>query len=209
MAFIISLFEMNNLAHAQENNRDKNTSKSVWSVEIDPLVFTAFKGVGGHVMWKPKASKHFLFGLAAVTSLEMPKAMLNMDSKNKNQGWHYRVNQGFGLETEYYFEEVNKDWFVGLQLFTQEINLTNDNVPSVKEHRTNTGMAVATVGYKWYPLHKKGVNLYLKPWAGAGYSGVIHGAIESEIIDNTKVGDRQYHINPFVMFASVHLGYTF
>lgn len=158
-------------------------------------------------MWKPKNSNHFVIGLAVIVGGELPSFIINLNSKNKDMGWNYKINQGFGLEIEYYFKKANKSWFSGLQFITQEINLTNDNVPAVDEHRTNIGMAVITTGYKWYPLKKE--HFYLKPWAGIGFSGVLNGAFSSEVISNTDVGPYTYEIAPIAPYAALHIGYQF
>lgn len=207
LPIIISLSIHPAFAQGQRNSSNTKSEKGTFSFEIDPIVPLVLKGIGGHFIWKPKKTDHFIFGLAMVANGTLPEGILNLDSKNKNLGWHYKINQGFGLETEYYFKQANRKWFVGLQLFTEEINLTNDHVPSVSEHRTNIGMAVITVGYKWYPIRK--VNLYLKPWAGIGYTGIIHSAFSSEVIDNTQVGSYKYHLATLSPFATVHIGYTF
>ncbi len=182
-------------------------SKSEFSFEIDPIVPIVLNGIGGHLWWKPKGSKHFVYGLAIVALGTYPKAIINANSKNKNQGWHYKINQGLGIEGEYYFKKANQNWFVGVQLFTNEINLTNDNVPEVKKHRTNMGMVVINAGYKWYPFKKE--HFFLKPWAGLGYTGIMKGAFSSEVIHNTTVGNYTYDIQKFTPFATVHIGYRF
>jgi hypothetical protein len=94
-----------------------------------------------------------------------------------------------------------------LQLFTNEINITNDNVPEVSEHRTNIAMVVINAGYKWYPFSKK--HFYVKPWAGVGYTSVIKGAFSTDVKPNTTVGNYNYNIQAFTPFATVHIGYTF
>lgn len=185
----------------------KAKQKSIFSVEIDPIVPILLHGFSGHIMWKPKKSNHVVYGLAIIAGGELPSFVINLNSKNKEMGWNYKINQGLGLEMEYYYKKANTSWFSGLQLLTQEINLTNDNVPSVDEHRTNIGMAVITTGYKWYPFKKE--HFYIKPWAGIGYSGVMKGAFSSEVIPNTIVGSYTYHISPITPYAAIHLGYTF
>ena len=182
-------------------------SKTEFSFEIDPIVPIVLNGLGGHLWWKPKGSKHFVYGLAIIALGTMPKMLIDANSKNKNLGWHYKINQGFGIEGEYYFKNANQNWFVGLQLFTNEINLTNDNVPEVKKHRTNMGMAVINAGYKWYPFKKE--HFYLKPWAGIGYNGIMKCAFSSEVIHNTTIGNYTYNIQKFTPFATVHIGYKF
>jgi hypothetical protein len=182
-------------------------SETTFSIEMDPLVPIVLHGIGGHFIWTPKNSTHFVFGAAIIVSGTMPQFLINLDPKNKDQGWHYKINQGFGIEGEYYFEEANHKWFTGVQLFTEEINLTNDNVPMVTEHRTNIGRIVLTAGYKWYPF--KNENFYLKPWMGIGYTSIINAAFSSEVISNTRVGNYEYHIQPITPFATIHIGYTF
>jgi hypothetical protein len=202
----IALFFAMNL-HAQEATA-KPIQKSTLSIEVDPIVPAVLHGFSGHLMWKPKKSDHFVFGLAVIVGGKLPPFIINLNSKNRDMGWNYKINQGLGIEVEYYYKEATKGWFSGIQLFTQEINITNDNVPEVKKHRTNTGMAVITSGYKWYPFKKK-EHFYLKPWAGIGYSGVMKGAFSEEIIHNTTIGAYTYDISRFTPYAAVHLGYTF
>lgn len=187
--------------------QNQSDAKTLHNVEIDPIVPLVLHGVGAHYMFKPSGSRHFTFGFAVIAAGKMPDGIINMNSSNKNKGWNYKINQGFGAELEYYYKTGNKGWFNGLQLFTQEINLTNNNVPEVSEHRTNTGMVVLTGGYKFYIFGKN--HLYLKPWAGVGYNGVIKGAFSDKVIPNLRVGNYEYVLNKFSPFATVHVGYTF
>lgn len=193
-------------AHAQETS-EKSIQKSTFSVEIDPVVPAVLHGFSGHFMWKPKKSKHLVYGLAIIAGGELPSFIIGLNSKNKDMGWNYKINQGLGLEMEYYYKQANTSWFSGLQLFTQEINLTNDNVPSVDEHQTNIVMAVITSGYKWYPFKKE--HFYFKPWVGIGFSSVLNGAFSAEVIPNTNLGAYTYHISPITPYAALHLGYKF
>lgn len=204
---LLTLMFFNFLSVQAQDSTMKSEQRSTFSIEIDPFVPIVLHGFSGHVMWKPKKSNHFVFGLAIIIGGELPEFIINLNSKNKDMGWNYKINQGLGLEMEYYYKNANKSWFSGLQLITQEINLTNDNVPSVDEHRTNIGMVVITTGYKWYPFKKE--HFYLKPWAGIGFSGVLNGAFSSEVIPNTNVGTYTYDLAPITPYAALHLGYTF
>lgn len=204
-AFAMIVIAFNSIAQTKTEQSKK--SNSIFAVEIDPIVPFALHGIGGHLMWQPKKSAHLVYGFAFVAFGKMPDFIMNLNSINKGKGWNYEINQGFGIEAEYYYKEANIGLFSGLQLFTQEINLTNDNVPSVTEHRTNIGMAVITTGYKWYPFKKQ--HLYLKPWAGIGYSGIIKGAFSSKVIPNAIVGSYEYDIQKLTPFATIHIGYKF
>jgi hypothetical protein len=180
--------------------------KSTFSAEIDPIVPIVLHGFSGHFMWEPKKSVHMVYGVAIMIGGELPSFVINLDSKNKDMGWNYQINQGLGLELEYYYKKANKAWFSGLQLLTQEIDLTNDNVPEVDEHRTNIGMVVFTTGYKWYPFRKQ--HFYLKPWAGIGHTAVLNGAFSSDVIPNTDVGEYTYHLASLSPYAALHMGFT-
>ena len=189
---ILAIINLSYNLIAQTDSTQAKTKKSVFSIEIDPIVPIILRGIGGHFIWQPKKSNHLVFGFAFIANGKMPDFIMNQNIQNKNKGWNYKINQGLGIESEYYFKHVNTGLFSGIQLFTQEINLTNDNVPTVKEHRTNIGMAVVTTGYKYHPFKKK--HFYLKPWAGIGYSSIIKGAFSSKIIPNTVVGSYEYEI---------------
>ncbi len=205
IVFALAILMLSVQTNAQ-TNRTENT-KSFFAVEVDPIVPIGLNGIGGHLIWQPKNAKHFVYGFAFLAFGEKPDFILKMESKNKDKGWKYKINQGFGIEAEYYYKIPNKALFTGIQLFTQEIDITNSNEPAVNEHRTNTGMAVITTGYKWYPFKKQ--HFYLKPWGGVGYSGIIKGAFSAKVIPNTIVGNYEYHIQRFTPFATVHIGYKF
>lgn len=181
--------------------------KNRWTIEVDPLVPFALKGVGFHLFVSPKKLPRFNFGLGIIAHGNVPDFIINTDANNKDKGWIYKINQGAGIEFEYYFKEQNNKWFTGIQLFTEEINITNKNEPNINEHRTNIGMAVARLGYSWQPFKK--IGFYAKPWFGIGYTDIISNAFSKEVISNTQVGNYKYHIQTLTPFATVHLGYKF
>lgn len=188
-------------------DRDSTIFKNKWSIELDPIIPLALRGIDFHVFFAPKKLPRFNFGIAIIAKGNVPDFIINTDSQNKNMGWNYKINQGAGIEFEYYLKEDNNKWFTGFQLFTEEINITNTNEPLIEKHRTNIGMAVARIGYKWTPFKK--IGFYLKPWFGLGYTDIISGAFSNKIISNTKVGNYTYHIQPFSPFATIHIGYSF
>lgn len=180
--------------------------KHIFIVEIDPLPYL-WGGAGGHFGWTPKGNKHFAYGAGIIAGPELPDAVHNMSSKNKNQGWHLKVNQGASLWTHYYYRQPNKGWYSGLQLITQEMKLTNDHFPGEAD-RTNTLIVALSTGYVWYPSKK--VNLYLRPWAGLAYQKTIKSTFEpGEVTPEMVVGDREYHLSSLLPFATFHIGYKF
>lgn len=180
--------------------------KHEWLVEVDPLPFL-MGGQGGHIGWSPKSSQNFTFGLAMVSGMEIPNAIVNLEEKNKDQEWSVRINQGLGVWSHYYFQERNKGWFTGLQVFTQEMELTNQDYPGESD-RTNTILIALQGGYVWYPFQKAG--FYLRPWAGLGHQSTINGSFKPEEVDPEMViGDREYFLPSLMPFATIHFGYKF
>jgi hypothetical protein len=168
--------------------------KSKFSIEIDPITYV-FKGYSVHLRWQPKNCDHLLLGLGTY-AMDLPDAMVNFDSKNKEEGWKVRINQAYGLFAEHHFTEVNHKWFVGGQLGIQEYKIENETIAGSEKY--NNILAMGYFGYTFKPFKN---NLYFKPWAGLGYTSKISG-------DNT-IGASEYHIAPIMMFATLHVGYTF
>jgi hypothetical protein len=186
--------------HAQEKDKHE------FLIEADPLPFI-MGGVAAHFGWSPKKSEHLTIGLAFVAQIKYPDAFIELDARNKDMGWGVKINQGMGLWSQYYFRKKNDGWFAGLQLFTQEMELTNENFAGETD-RTNTVLIALQGGYLWYPFSRQ--KFYLKPWAGIGYQSVISGTIEPDKVDpDLNVGNLEYHLTPLMPFATVHLGYRF
>jgi len=179
-------------AFAQESKQQEN--KTEFSVEIDPATFV-FNGYSLHLKIKPKNSEHLLLGIGAY-AMDMPSVMVDFNKNNKDKGWNVRLNQGLGFFAEHHFKEVNKKWFIGTQVSLQEYKIGNETI-SESEKFTN----ILTMGYVGYTIKPFNNNLYIKPWAGIGYSSKITG--------ETALGDLEYDNSPITMFATLHVGYTF
>jgi hypothetical protein len=191
------------LMKAQETEFEK---RWMYSFEIDPLPYI-MGGVGGHIGFTPKKSDHVSFGLSFISNMNYPDALINISDKNKDMGWHMKINQGMGIWTHYYFKEANEGWFAGLQLFTQEAQLENDDYPN-EINRTNLVMAAFQAGYHIYPF--KNISLYLRPWAGFGYQTAISATFEPDAVTKDMIiGEKEYDLNNFMPFATIHIGYTF
>lgn len=179
----------------QSSAQNVNTNdKTKFSVEIDPATF-AFNGYGVHFRIQPKGNEHLLIGFGTY-AMNMPDALVNFNNKNKNKGWNVRINQGYSLFGEHHFTEVNRKWFVGTQIGIQEFKIKNDNIVG-SEKFTN----ILAMGYFGYTIKPFKNNLYIKPWAGIGYSSKITG--------NNILETSEYDIAPITMFATLHIGYTF
>jgi hypothetical protein len=189
----LGLLSISIVAFSQQDS-DK-TKKAEFSVEIDPTTF-AFKGFGFHVRMKPKNSDHLLLGVG-VYAMDFPSLLVDLNDKNKNQGWNVRLNQGYGAFAEYHFKEVNRKWFVGVELAIQEYKIENDTKIGIEKYQTFLGLGY--VGYTIKPFKTNG--FYLKPWAGVGYTSKIAG--------NNSIGNLEYDIAPILFFGALHLGYQF
>ncbi len=171
----------------------QNEQAATYSIEIDPATF-GFKGYAFHLRFKPKNSEHAQLGLG-VYAMDLPDVLVDLNKENKDKNWNARINKGFGLFGEYHFSEVNSKWFVGSQLAAQQFKIENKNL-SGSQLFTN-GLLMGYAGYTW----KVGQHFYIKPWAGIGYTTKLSG---ENVLDNLT-----YDIDPMMVFATLHLGYTF
>lgn len=169
-------------------------NKAKLSIEIDPATFV-FKGYGVHLRYQPKNCNHLLFGVGAY-AMDMPDMLVNFNKTNKDAGWKVRLNSGYGLFGEHHFSQVNKGWFMGAQIGTQEYKVENESEGGNTKF-TNV-LAMVYGGYTWKPWQS---GFYIKPWAGMGYTSKIGGG--------NNLGAKKYDIAPITMFATLHLGYTF
>jgi len=186
---IMLMMVMSNFVSAQE----KETNKTRYSIEIDPATF-AFSGYGVHLRVQPKNSEHLIVGLGAY-AMDFPSVLVDLNSKNKDQGWDVRLNQGYGLFGEYYFSEANKKWFAGAQLAFQEYKIEKDFFDGDAKYSN-----VLLMGLGGYTLQPFDFPLYFKFWGGLGYTGKISG--------ENFIGDAEYDISPILMFGALHIGYT-
>lgn len=188
----ITMLLTNAVTFAQQN--EDQVRKTKISVEIDPVTF-GLNGYGIHLKVKPKNSEHLLIGIG-IYAMDMPSVLIDFNKKNKGKDWNVRLNQGYGIFGEYHFSEVNKKWFVGTQVSMQEYKIENETITG-SEKFTNA-LLMAYGGYTWQPFD---FGLYIKPWAGIGYTSKLSGS-------NT-LGHLKYDIEPITVFATLHLGYTF
>ena len=189
---IALILNVSYVSYAQE--KELETSKTEISVEIDPATFV-LSGYGIHLRLKPKNSQHFLIGIGAY-AMDMPDVLVDFNENNKEKGWDVRLNQGYGLFGEYHFAEVNKKWFVGTQLSLQEYKIENESIEG--SEKFSNILIMAYTGYTWKLFNS---DFYIKPWAGVGYTSKVSGS-------NT-LGNLEYDISPIMMFATLHIGYTF
>lgn len=154
--FLANTLIVGSQAIAQDlNNSIKN--KTTISIETDPSTF-AFAGYAFHFRIKPKNSQHLLIG-AGSYGMDMPDFIVNMNSDNKDKGWNVRINDAYSLFAEYYFEEANKRWFVGLQAGVQNFKNTNDSILNAESKYTNL-LIMPSIGYNWQPFN---FPFYIKP----------------------------------------------
>ncbi len=182
---------INSKASAQE----RETTKTKFSIEIDPATF-AFKGYGVHLRMQPKNNDHLLIGVGTY-AMDFPDLIVNFNPKNKDKGWDVRLTQGYGLFGEFHFSEVNKKFFIGTQLATQAYEIKNKNEPGSEDFNTFLGLGYG--GYTIQPFKNNG--FYIKTWMGVGYTAKTKG--------ESKLGNSEYDVSPVLLFAAVHLGYTF
>jgi len=188
ITLIIGLYSQ---ASAQQSTSDE---QGKFSVEIDPATF-AFKGYSIHLRLQPKNSDHLLLGIGTY-ALDLPDVFVNFSESNRDKGWNIRISQGFSFFGEHHFTEVNQKWFIGSQVGIQQFKIENENI-SGREKYSNF-LAMGYFGYTFKPFNN---SLYIKPWAGIGYTSKVSG-------ENT-LASLTYEIEPVTMFLTFHVGYTF
>lgn len=190
LALIVVAFAAGFSAMSQEVTE----KKAKFAVEIDPATF-AFNGYGFHLRYKPKNSDHTLLGLGTY-AMDMPDMLVDFNKENKNKDWNVRLNQGYSAFLEHHFKEVNRKWFVGSQVGVQEYKIQNDNLNGNSRYSN-----LLVMGYAGYTFRPFNFDLYIKPWAGIGYTTKVSG-------DNILQGV-EYNNAPITMFATLHIGYMF
>ncbi len=173
----------------------KSQDKTTFSIETDPSTFV-FKGYAVHIRIKPAASHHYVLGVGSY-ALDLPSLMVDINTKNKGKGWDVRINDAYSLFGEYYFEEANHNWFIGLQIGIQNYKNSNSNIQNQETKYSNL-LLMPSIGYNWQPFE---FPLYFKPWLGIGYTTKISGS-------NT-IANLEYNISPLIPFVTLHIGYTF
>jgi len=192
LAVITFLFIINTAVFAQQNYQQRSDTKI--SLEVDPITF-GFNGYGLHLRMKPANIENLLFGIGAY-AMDVPKALVDFNKNNKDKGWDVRLNQGYGLFFEYHFSKVNDKWFAGGQLGWQQYKIENSFAEGTEKYSNILLMTYG--GYTWQPFK---LNFYIKPWAGIGYTTKISGT--------NSIGNLEYDISPVIIFATLHVGYTF
>jgi hypothetical protein len=164
-----------------------------FSIETDPSTFV-FKGYSAHIRIQPPNCEHFLIGVGTY-AMEFPDPLVDLNKENRDEGWNVKIKSAYGLFGEYYFREANHKWFIGEQFSIQNYRVKQENVGDAKFSNL---LALTYIGYSWHPFE---FPLYIKPWAGLGYTWKVDGS--------TRVGDSKYDIAPLFPFVTFHIGYTF
>ncbi len=178
--------------HAQEAVR--TPFKTTLSLEIDPATFF-FNGYSAHVRLQHPAFSHLLWG-GGVYAMNLPAALVNMNSDNRNEDWKVRIQLGTGLFAEHHFSTINRGWFAGMQTSLQSLRIQRDELSNASDF-----LNVLLMPYGGYTLQPFEIPLYIKFWAGLGYTSKVSGT--------TSLGGKVYEVSSVTGFATLHFGYTF
>jgi hypothetical protein len=186
---------------------DVEVSRTRILVETDPIPY-ALGGVNLHLGVSPSSWKRLEMGLSVIYGLDIPRFVVEMNAANEGKGFDAEINQGAGIWTNYRLSEGLEGWFVGLQLFTQELAVTRPGRTD-EINRTNLGMVSARLGYRWIPgIRDRG--FYIAPWAGGGYQFIIPATFEpGSVTPETTVGGEEYRLSRWMPFVTVHIGWAF
>jgi hypothetical protein len=169
---------------------------TLFAVEIDPTTYM-LKGYSLHLRIKPAGCDKWMIG-AGTYGLNLPDMLVNLNPKNKNEGWDVRINSAYALYGEYYFKEANQRWFIGEQVGVQNFKISNDTESSADQAKFRNILLMTYFGYSWHPGNG---DFYIKPWAGLGYT--------HKVLGYTTVGNLYYDVAPIFPFVTLHLGYNF
>ena len=163
--------------------------------EIDPATF-ALGGYSAHARIELGQGSKWVIG-AGVYALDLPKAMVDFDSKNRDKGWDVRLKFGAGVFADRFLSEDHVGPFVGVQAATQQYRLRNSRAGSGEAQYTSM-LLMPRFGYLWKPGSSE---LYIMPWAGVGYANKVSGEAHLAGVD--------YHLSKVMVFATVHVGWRF
>lgn len=175
--------------------QESDSERTKVALETDPATFV-FHGYAAHIRVKPRSIKHWMFG-AGIYGLDLPSPMVNINGDNRDKGWNVRITSAFGLFGEYYFGTAGNKWFLGLQTSLQNYKIANDHLHG-QESKYKNMLLMPSVGYVWQPFK---MPIYIKPWAGIGYTSQVSGS--------SKIENHRYHISKILPFATLHIGYQF
>lgn len=159
-------------------------------LETDPSTF-AFRGYAAHARIAPGAGHVALGG--GIYALDFPKPLVDLNGKNRGEGWDVRLEVGGALFADYYLRPHAEGWFVGAELALQRYRYARDGAPGA--HATNV-VVMPRAGYQWRPFH---AGFYVMPWAGLGVQGKVAGT--------ETVGNQKYDVFPLVPYGALHLGW--
>ncbi len=163
-------------------------------VETDPSTFV-LGGFAAHARVQAD-KKHTAFGVGAY-ALDFPKPIVEVDGRNRGDGWKVRLNLGVAAFVDYYVAPAPRGLFFGVQLAGQQFRYRNENSPGEQAFGVNA-LLMPRVGYLFRPFD---AGFYLLGWAGLGATAPVAGS--------RGVGGREYKVFPLIPFAAVHVGWQF
>ena len=166
-----------------------------WMVEVDPATF-ALGGFSAHARLEAAPGSKWVVG-AGIYGLDLPKAMVDLDSKNRDEGWKVRLTFGAGLFMDRFLSRADRGLFVGIQVASQRYRLRNPQI-SPGETQYTSLLVMPRIGYVWRPGNS---HLYVMPWMGIGYTDKVSGS--------AQLADARYHLSHVAAFATVHVGWRF
>jgi hypothetical protein len=167
---------------------------AMFAIETDPTTFL-LDGYALHLRVKPAETPRLVFG-AGTYSMKLPRAIVNLNSNNRDDGWNIKIKSAYSLYGEYYFKQAFSKFFAGMQAGLQNYSVSNTKESQSSRYRTI--MLMPMVGYVWLPFN---FPLYVKPWLGVGYNAKVSGS--------TLVGTSEYEVPRLMPFLTFHIGYKF
>ena len=158
----------------------KANEKLSFEIEVDPIAYM-LKGYSLHGIYILEQTKIDL----GIFGLELPST-----SPNKEFTVTFK---GFGFKYDYFGNSI-EGFFTGIQASMAWVDVSLNN-SSAEASRTVYNLGIRS-GYRWSWGH-----FFVSPWMSVDYNILPE--------DNINLEGKKYEHQPFTIFPTVHLGYSF
>ncbi|MCA9673605.1 MAG: hypothetical protein H6709_11935 [Kofleriaceae bacterium] len=136
-------------------------------LDIEPAAWL-LGGYSVHVGVTPPAEPRLVLSAGAY-AFDVPSALVDLASGNRDQGWDVRLYLGYGAFADYFVGAApDRGWVVGAQLGAQHTEATLDG----EAYRFVSALILLRAGYEWHPTRE---GLFVFPWLGAAITRAIAG----------------------------------
>lgn len=172
------------------------SGQSRYAIEADPAAYL-LNGYSVTLRMMPSSAPHALFSLNYTGSVDLPDALINLNHKNEDKGWHLSCEQCVGIALEHAREAAFEGFHFGVFVMLNSFHIRNDALPIEDDFMSL--QCLVRAGWMWYPLQQK--HVYVNPSLAIGPQKVIYG-------DHALV-NQIYDVSFLEFLPTVRLGFVF